>query len=128
MKRVAKRLHPQAYDALQDALTHYYWYKPDLAAFLRTAFSEEPSLLGGVELLTSTKRESARVITERLRAREDQLRDFILRLLVTLAEFDDAFPYLRRLDDGEAKVAAAVAAPRCHGRPAFRARRFGRQA
>lgn len=110
MAQVSQRLHPQAYDALREALTHFYWYKQSLAGFLQGEFSSEPSLLVGLEPLTATKRETAAAVTDRLRADESRYREVTLRLLVTLAGFDETFPYLARLDDGASKVADAKAA------------------
>lgn len=107
---MSQRLHPQAYDALRDALTHFYWYKQNLAGFLHGEFAGEPSVLAGLEPLTATKRETATAITDRLRQDEDRYRDVTLRVLVTLAGFDEQFPHLARLDDGASKVADAKAA------------------
>ncbi len=106
----AKRLHPQAYDALYAALVHFYWYRPDLARLLRGELGEHPALLAGLEPLKATKRETAGVVVDRLREGEDEHRGLTLRLLLTLAAFDESFPHLARLDDAETKLADARAA------------------
>ncbi len=110
MQGPAKRIHPQAYDALHDALVHFYWFKPDFARLLRGELGGHPSLLAGLEPLKATKRETTGVLVDRLRAGETEYRSVTLRLLLTLAGFDESFPHLARLDDGEAKAADARAA------------------
>jgi hypothetical protein len=110
MAMVGKRIHPQAYDALCEALTHFYWYKQDLAGLLITLTSEHPELLAGLEPRTAMKRETASLLTSRLRGNEEKYRQLTLQSLVTLAGFDETFPHLAQLDDGPLKVAPARAA------------------
>jgi hypothetical protein len=105
-----KRLHPQAYDALGDALVHFYWYRQDFARLLRSELGAHPAVLAGLEPTAESKRDTAGAVVDRLRQGESRYRDVILALLLTLAEFDEQFPHLARLDDGAAKVADARAA------------------
>jgi hypothetical protein len=106
----AQRIRPEAYDALRDALTHYYWYKPDLSDLLRSLFASEPLLLAGLDVLKAPKRDTARSIVARLRENEDRYHDLTLEVLVTLSGFDDKFPHLAKLDEPEKKLRDAKAA------------------
>lgn len=78
--------------------------------FLSTAFSDQHELLSGLDIRNDYKWDTVTRITDRLRSREGQLRDFTVSLLLTLADFDDRFPHPAKLDDGLKKVAAARSA------------------
>jgi hypothetical protein len=106
----SKRLHPQAYDALTNALAAFQWYKPDFARMLNTLFTADPSVLSGINVRDATKREVARLLVDRLQRGEDRYQAVTIGVLITLSEYDDRFAHLARLDDGEEKVTAAQAA------------------
>lgn len=106
----SKRLHPQAYDALTEALASFQWYKSDFSDMTTALFAADPSLLTGIDLTAGTKRDISREIVRRLRVGEGKYQALTVALLVTLADYDPAFPHLARLVDGAEKVQAAQVA------------------
>ena len=107
MSHNAKRLHPQAYLALTDALAAFQWYKPDFTQMVASLFAADPAVLAGVDASSTTKREAARQIVRRLQADERRFQALTIGALMTLAEYDASFNHLARLDDGDNKVLAA---------------------
>lgn len=45
----AQRIHPAAYEALTEALARIFWYKPELAEFIRVRSEEYPELVVGLD-------------------------------------------------------------------------------
>jgi hypothetical protein len=105
-----QRLTPRAWDALSEALATYWWYKRDLARFLRAEIGNQaPEVLSAVDL-DGYKRATAGDLVSLLRANEPRYQDLALSLLARLAEVNPTFPNLARLDDAESKVEQAKAA------------------
>jgi len=104
-----KRLSEAAWDALLEALAVFYWYKPDLEAFVKAELSSAPELLARLNF-SATKRQVAAETVALLRRGEDRYQPLVIDLLVRLSQFDRRFIRLARLDDGAAKVAATQAA------------------
>lgn len=107
---MAKRITPQAYQALRDALCSIYWYKRRLENFLRTALRESPELLVGLNF-DERKREVADQLVDRLMDDEDRYQDHTLQLMLEVSSIT-TFPDLhesddpdRRFDDARAAVA-----------------------
>jgi hypothetical protein len=101
-----KRLSEPAWDALQEALSVFYWYKSDLGNFLRAELQDHPKLLARVDF-GAPKRQIAGTVVAALRRSESQDQHIVVDLLIRLSDFDPTFPRLARLDDGAAKVAQA---------------------
>lgn len=105
-----KQVHPQAYDALAEALATFQWYKPDFARMLNTVFASDRSLLTGLDLRHASKRDNASAIVSRLQQDERNYQSLTISALMTLSDYDSAFRHLARLDDADSKVDAAQAA------------------
>ena len=99
-----KRLSPIALHALQDALTHVYWYKQDLKRFLVAG-------LGGTLLVNrvnwdNPKRQIVTDLMEILCSDQEKYLGELQLLLKEVSEFRD-FSHLERLEDGKHKAAEA---------------------
>jgi hypothetical protein len=103
----SKRLHPQAYDALADALATFQWYKTPYSQMMGTLFAGDPGVLAGIDLIGQTKREATRAVVSRLQGDERRFQSLTVGVLMTLADYDPAFKHLARLEDGGDKVQAA---------------------
>jgi hypothetical protein len=57
--RTAKRIDPNAYNALADALAVVFWNKRPLERYLRGLLRDSPELLAGLDFNGDTKRETA---------------------------------------------------------------------
>jgi len=106
-----KRLHPQAYDALVEALATFQWWKPEFQRMVEALFAAAPTVLAGTGGTGSTKREQSRVIAARLREREAKLQSVTLGALITLSEYDDRFAHLARSTTAPAR--SRPPGPRC---------------
>lgn len=104
----AQRIHPAAYGALSEALATIYWYKRDLATFIRRRAGGYPQLLAGLDF-DGYKRAVADEFVDRLMADEDTYRDLTLELMLEVALLED-FPSLKRQPDAEKLLAQAWAA------------------
>lgn len=105
----AKRIAPNAYDALVEALAVIYWVKADFERFLRSQLREHPELL--VELqFNEPKRATAQKLVTRLSQNEDRYQNVAIGLMQAIAQFDDDFTHLRRWEDADQKIADARAA------------------
>lgn len=103
------RLSPLALQALQDALTHVYWYKQDLKRFLVAG-------LGGTTLVNrvnwdNPKRQIVTDIMEILCSDQEKYLGELRFLMKEVSEFRD-FNHLERLEDGKHKAAEARQAVR----------------
>jgi len=104
-----KRLSPLALQALQDALTHVYWYKLDLKRFLVAG-------LGGTTLVNrvnwdNPKRQIVTDIMEILCSNQETYLGELRFLMKEVSEFRD-FNHLERLEDGKHKASEARQAVR----------------
>lgn len=106
----AKRLHPQAYDALAEGLATFQWYKPPFSQMMTSLFAGDSSVLAGIDLHARTKREAAREVVSRLQRDERRYQSLTVGVLMTLADYDAGFKHLARLEDGADKVKAAQSA------------------
>jgi hypothetical protein len=96
-----KKIAPAALVALQDALTHIYWYKPDLRSFLTTVI-EDRALVGSL-YWDDRKRNVVRDLITYMTRKEEQYQDDLVRLIVEVCRITD-FSHLERLDDGAVKA------------------------
>ena len=106
----AKRLHPQAYDALIEGLATFQWYKPPFSQMMTSLFAGDSSVLAGIDMHGRTKREAARELVSRLQRDERRYQSLTVGVLMTLADYDAGFKHLARLEDGADKVKAAQSA------------------
>lgn len=106
-----QRVSANAIQALKDALTAAFWFKRDLYTYAKAAVHGEPLFLAGIGWTDQDvyKRDSVSTFVDRLVRAQDEHQDLLLSLLVDVAAMED-FPYLRRADDSEAKIAEARAA------------------
>jgi restriction endonuclease Mrr len=102
-----QRVAPGALVALKRALTAIYWYKPDLRGFLRNAL-RDATLLSRLDW-DDYKRNIVGTLVDHLAASQPHSREELVGLMLEVARMDD-FSHLRRLDDGEEKMAEARAA------------------
>jgi len=104
----AKQINPSAYDALIEALAAIYWYKKDLARFIRVRARDYPALLSGIDF-DDYKRSFAQEFVDRLQDREAQHRDLTLAIMLEVAQMD-SFPSLARHENSERLLAQAYEA------------------
>src|SRR3712207_5234732 len=95
-----KRISPAVLYPLKEALTHAYWFKPDLRAFLA-------STLGNRELVAQLdwgryKRMVVSQLVDTLATDQHRYFNDLLNLMLSTADIPDP-THLKRLDDGEAK-------------------------
>jgi len=103
-----KQINPSAYDALIEALAAIYWYKKDLARFIRVRARDYPALLSGIDF-DDYKRSFAQDFVDRLQDREAQHRDLTLAIMLEVAQMD-SFPSLARHENSERLLAQAYEA------------------
>lgn len=105
-----QRISPNAIAALKDALSAVFWFKRDLLAYLRAGVDDQ-KLLDGIDWLSPHvyKRDSVGRFVDRLAVNQERHGGRLLRLMSDLAAMED-FPQLKRLDDGDQKIAAATEA------------------
>lgn len=99
-----KRLSPVALQALQEALTHIYWYKQDLKRFLVAG-------LGGTTLVNrinwdNPKRQIVTDLMSILCSDQDKYLGELRFIMKEVSEFRD-FSHLEKLDDGKPKAREA---------------------
>lgn len=99
-----KKIAPAALVALQDALTHVYWYKRDLRSFL-TSVIENRAVVGALNW-DDLKRNIVRDLVEFLTRDEERYQADLVRLIVEVSRVND-FSHLERLEDGAAKAKQA---------------------
>jgi hypothetical protein len=102
----AKRIAPNAYDALVEAISVVYWVKADFERYLRSQLRERPELLAELQF-DEPKRVTAQKLVTRLSQHEDQYQNVTIDLMRSIAQFDDAFAHLRRWEDADQKIASA---------------------
>ncbi|MET0625895.1 MAG: hypothetical protein ABW250_23375 [Pyrinomonadaceae bacterium] len=96
-----KKIAPAALVALQDALTHTYWYKPDLRSFLISVI-ENRAIVGSLNW-SDSKRNIVRDLVNYMASHEAQFQEDLVRLIVEVCRITD-FSHLERLDDGKVKA------------------------
>lgn len=101
----AQRIHPAAYEALTEALARIFWYKPELAEFIRVRSEEYPELVVGLDF-TDYKIRFASAFVARLKAGEDRFRDLTLSIMLEVAQ-RNSFPSLKRHENSEKLLAEA---------------------
>jgi hypothetical protein len=108
--RTAKKIDPNAYNALAEALSVIYWNKRPWARFLRGLLGDAPELLAGLDLEgETTKRETAGKLVEKLMANERKYQALTISLMLAVARME-RFPNLEQQEDRAEKVARAEAA------------------
>lgn len=74
---------------------------------LATVFAADRTILSGLDVAHSTKREVSREVVARLQNDERRYQSTAIGALITLSDYDPNFKHLLRLDDGKEKAAAA---------------------
>ncbi|WP_093604404.1 hypothetical protein [Streptomyces sp. MnatMP-M17] len=100
-----KKIHPDAYGALIEALTTINWNKIPFQEDLRRRLREHPELLVLLDF-TTTKRQTSAQLVKLLMDREADYRDFTIELMTDMARLD-TFPNLVRQVDAEDLLALA---------------------
>ena len=99
-----QRIAPGALVALKRALTAIYWYKPDLRGFLDSAL-DDGNLVARLNW-SDYKRNIVARLVDHLAATQPKSREALVGLMTEVARMED-FSHLRRLEDGDRKVAEA---------------------
>lgn len=102
----AKKLSENAWAALGEALATFQWYKPQFETMVRSRFGDAPELLSRLNFADPKRRVTGDLIAG-LRSNESRYQPIVLDALMALADVDENFPHLARLDDGQSKLAAA---------------------
>jgi hypothetical protein len=108
-KTKVKRIDPNAYNPLGEALAVVYWNKQPFARFVRSLLRDAPEILVGLDFQTDTKREIAGQIVERLMADEARHQAVAISLMLTISRMD-SFANLEAQVDREDKLTLARAA------------------
>ncbi|WP_330173497.1 hypothetical protein OG875_07860 [Streptomyces sp. NBC_01498] len=109
-----KKIHPDAYGALIEALTTINWNKIPYQEDLRRRLREHPELLVVLDF-TAPKRQTSAQLVKMLMDREADYREFTVELMTDISRLD-TFPNLVRQVDAESLLALAREAA---GRDAF---------
>jgi hypothetical protein len=104
-----KRIDPNAYSALAEALPVIYWNKKPWTRFVRSVLRDVPEILVGLDFDNDTKRETAGLIVERFMADEERYQAVAISLMLTISRMH-SFPNLESQVDREDKIAIAKAA------------------
>ena len=100
-----QRVDPLAYNTLAHALAVVYWYKNQLARFLRAALRDAPEILARLDL-TAPKRETAGRLVELLMANEARYQEVTIALMLSVAKMD-TFPDLAKHEQADRLIAQA---------------------
>ncbi|WP_157884943.1 MULTISPECIES: restriction endonuclease [Mycobacterium] len=95
-----KRISPQAYQALRDALPTITWYKRAFESFLRDALHRNPELLAGLDFNGATKRETADTLISRLVEKEPTYHTTTIQLMLDVGAMT-RFPDVERIKEPE---------------------------
>ena len=104
---MAKKIAPASIQALKEALTLVYWYKSELRSFLSQCLSD-PQVLSRLNW-EDYKRNIVATLVDHLAMNEDVYQRDLIRLMSEVCRVTD-FSHLRKLEDGDKKVAEAKAA------------------
>lgn len=102
-----KRISPNAYQALREALPVVFHYKRPYESYLRSALREHPELLGGLNF-SDLKRRVADELVRRLVANESRYQQTALDLMLAVSSME-RFPDLEKHEDAAVKLAEARA-------------------
>lgn len=104
---MTQRLSAQTWDAMRDVLATRTWFKSSFQRDVETLFRDHLNMLAGIALVDNTKRESVDIIIERLQASENLCPEFIIDLLLELADTrEEGLTDYDRLDRRDSKDAA----------------------
>ncbi|MFF7637748.1 restriction endonuclease [Kitasatospora sp. NPDC008050] len=104
-----KTIHPNAYNALADALSVIFWNKPPFERYLRGMLQNHSELLASLDFQISTKREVSGQVVNLLRANEHRYLDLTIHLMIDIANMD-RFPNLEQQEDRIEQVTRATIA------------------
>ena len=104
-----RKLSEPAWQALEEALRTYRWFKADFETLVRAHFAEAPDALAAVNF-RETKRVATGQLIRELRLSERKHQAVVIDALVALSKFDPEFPHLARLEDGTLRVKEAKTA------------------
>jgi hypothetical protein len=99
-----KRISPQAILALREALSVIFWKKENLREFLKLTLDND--LIIATLDWNNTKREIVKELIERITTRQDIYQEYLLDLLLSVADFDD-FSNLKYWDEDGSKIKIA---------------------
>ncbi|PQV63620.1 Restriction endonuclease [Abditibacterium utsteinense] len=99
-----KVIAPAALNALKDALSHVYWYKPDLRSFLVNTFDNH-DIISRLDWNTP-KRSIVSNLVDHCARNQDIYQEDLLRLMRETSRVVD-FSHLSRLEDGTLKAKRA---------------------
>ena len=103
----SKKIDPNAYNALADALAVIYWNKAPWARYLRGVLRDVPEVLSGLDFGSkTTKRETAGHLVDRLMADERRYQATSISLMLSVASMD-TFPNLAGQENRDRLVADA---------------------
>jgi hypothetical protein len=105
----SKAIRPAAYLALVEALTTIYWNKGPFELYVKAMLKGHSELLAQLSFQSSTKREVSGQLVNLLQANEARYLDLTVALMLDIADME-TFPNLTSQQDGEEKVAKAMAA------------------
>lgn len=100
-----KKIHPDAYGALIEALTTIYWNKIPFEQDLRRRLREHPELLVRLDF-SLKKRETSAQLVQMLMADEKRYRELTVELMTDISRLD-SFPNLIKQVDAEELLAQA---------------------
>ncbi|WLQ48111.1 restriction endonuclease [Streptomyces poriferorum] len=103
-----RKIHPDAYGALIEALTTINWNKLAYQQDLRRRLREHPELFARLDF-TTTKRETSTQLVNALLANEHRYRDLAIELMTDISRLDK-FPNLAKQVDAEDLLAQARSA------------------
>ena len=83
-----KQFSSAAIQSLKEALTHIYWRKKDLRAFIYHTIQNK-AIVSTIDWENSVKNESIHALVDRMMARLDLYYDDLLRLFDAVMHFDD---------------------------------------
>lgn len=104
-----KKIDPNAFNALAEALPVIYWNKAPWTRWVRAVLKDAPEILAGLDFQGETKRETAGRIVERLMADEARYQALTISLMLTISRME-SFPNLEAQIDRDDKIAIATAA------------------
>src|SRR5688572_28877053 len=109
----SRRISPAVFPSLKEALTLAFWFKTDLRAFLTSCLSQR-EIVAHLDW-TDYKRAVVGQLVDSLAADQHRHSDDLLNLHLATADLTDP-SHLRRVEDGDQKYTAAVAAVETHRR------------
>ncbi|MFC9313987.1 hypothetical protein ACFTWR_06435 [Streptomyces nigra] len=101
----SKKIHPDAYGALIEALTTINWNKLAYQQDVRRRLREHPELLTRLDF-TTTKRETSAQLVNMLMAEEKRYRELTVELMTDISRLD-SFPNLVKQVDADDLLAKA---------------------